>query len=151
MAFCNMCGAAIPDNSTMCAACASRAAAAPPASAPIAVSTAGTSDNGIAAIAYFTLIPAVVFMVLEPYNKSRYVRYHAWQSLLFNVAWIALWIVLRTIVHIPLFGWLTILTWPVIIIGGFIVWLVLVLKASQGQMFKLPVLGDIAEKQAGAM
>jgi len=61
-----------------------------------------------------------------------------------------LWIVLNIIVHIPIFGWLTILIWPLISLAGFIIWLVLVLKAYQGQMFKLPVIGDMAEKQAGA-
>jgi len=66
------------------------------------------------------------------------------------VAWTALWIVLNIIVHIPIFGWLTILIWPLISLAGFIIWLVLVLKAYQGQMFKLPVIGDMAEKQAGA-
>ena len=34
--------------------------------------------------------------------------------------------------------------------GGFVIWLILVLKAYQGQMFKLPVIGDLAEQQAGA-
>lgn len=66
------------------------------------------------------------------------------------MAWTALWIVLNIIVHIPIFGWLTILIWPLISLAGFIIWLVLVLKAYQGQMFKLPVIGDMAEKQAGA-
>ncbi|HTZ97791.1 MAG TPA: hypothetical protein VMB18_15425 [Terriglobales bacterium] len=57
---------------------------------------------------------------------------------------------MNIIVHIPIFGWLTILIWPLISLAGFIIWLVLVLKAYQGQMFKLPVIGDMAEKQAGA-
>jgi uncharacterized membrane protein len=41
------------------------------------------------------------------------------------------------------------LIWPVIWLGGFIVWLILLLKANQGQMFKLPVIGDLAQQQAG--
>jgi uncharacterized membrane protein len=53
-------------------------------------------------------------------------------------------------VHIPIFGWLTLLLWPIIGLAGFVIWLVLVLKAYQGQMFKLPIIGDLAEKQAGA-
>jgi uncharacterized membrane protein len=35
-------------------------------------------------------------------------------------------------------------------LAGFIIWLILLLKANQGQMFKLPIIGDLAEKQAGA-
>ena len=46
----------------------------------------GLTSNAAAAISYITFIPAVLFLVLEPYNRDRFVRFHAWQS-------IALWIV----------------------------------------------------------
>ena len=100
-------------------------------------------------LAYFTIIPAIVFLVLEPYNKSRFVRFHAWQSIFFNVAWWILWIGLRILVHIPFLGFLTLLIWPLVGLGGFIVWIILVLKANKGEMFKLPVIGDMAQQQAG--
>ena len=61
-----------------------------------------------------------------------------------------LWKVLAIVVHIPFLGWATILLWPVISLGGFIIWLILVAKAYSGQMFKLPGIGDFAEKQAEA-
>jgi uncharacterized membrane protein len=48
------------------------------------------------------------------------------------------------------FGWLTFLLWPLVSLAGFVVWLVLVLKARQGQKFKLPVIGDMAEQQANS-
>lgn len=146
MAFCGSCGAQIPDGTTTCAACASRTAP-----APVAVAAGATTDNVTGMLAYFTIIPAIIFLVVEPYNKSKFVRFHAWQCIFFNIAWIALWIGLRIVVHIPLLGWLTILIWPLITLAGFIIWLILVLKANQGQMFKLPVIGDMAEKQAFAM
>ncbi len=143
MAFCNMCGAQIADGATVCAACAGRAPATPTGSG------AGMADNVAGMLAYFTIIPAIVFLVLEPYNKSRFVRFHAWQCVFFNVAWWILWIGLRIVVHIPLLGFLTLLVWPLVGLGGLIVWIILVVKANQGQMFKLPVIGDLAEKQAG--
>jgi len=102
-------------------------------------------------LAYVTIIPAIIFLVMEPYNKNRFVRFHAWQSVFFNVVWIALWIVLRILGHIPFFGWLTFLVWPLVLLAGFIIWIILVMKANQAQMFKLPVIGDLAEKQANAM
>jgi uncharacterized membrane protein len=34
-------------------------------------------------------------------------------------------------------------------LGAFVIWIILLLKANQGQMYKLPVIGDLAEKQAG--
>jgi uncharacterized membrane protein len=101
-------------------------------------------------LAYFTIIPAIIFLVLEPYNRSRFIRFHAFQSIFFGVAWTVLWIALKIIVLIPFLGWLTILIWPLIGLAGFIIWIVLLLKAYQAQMWKLPVIGDMAEKQANA-
>ena len=148
MAFCSTCGAQIADGATTCAACAGRV----PAPAPTAIATTGgMTDNVAGMLAYFTFIPAIIFLVIEPYNKSKFIRFHAWQSLFFNIAWTVLWIGLRIVAHIPFLGWLTILVWPLVGLAGFIIWLILVLKANQGQMFKLPVVGDMAEKQAFAM
>jgi uncharacterized membrane protein len=143
MAFCNNCGAQIADGATTCAACANRQAVTP------AVAASGLADNVAGALAYVTIIPAIIFLILEPYNKSRFVRFHSWQCIFFNVAWWILWIGLRIVIHMPFLGWLTIFIWPVIWLGGFILWIVLVIKANQGQMFKLPVIGDLAQQQAG--
>ncbi len=143
MAFCSGCGTQIPDGTTMCPACSSKAPAAP-------ASTGGLTDNVAGMLAYVTIIPAIVFLVLEPYNKSRFVRFHSFQNIFFCVAWIALWIVLSIIGMIPVLGWATLLIWPLVGLGGLIIWVVLLVKAYQGQMFKLPVIGDMAEKQAGA-
>ena len=148
MAFCNTCGAQVADGTTTCSVCAGRVATVP---ASTTVSVGGMTDNAAGMLAYITIIPAIIFLVVEPYNKSRFIRFHAWQCVFFNVAWVALWIALRIVVHIPLFGWLTLLVWPLVMLAGFIVWIVLLLKANQGQMYKLPVIGDLAEKQANAM
>jgi uncharacterized membrane protein len=148
MAFCSSCGAQIPAGASVCPAC-SRSSG--PATATVQTSTGGLTDNVAGALAYVTIIPAIVFLVLDPYNKNRFIRFHAFQCIFFHVAWIALWIVLSIVAHIPIFGWLTLLIWPLIGLAGFVVWIVLVLKAYQGQMWKLPAIGDMAEKQAGAM
>jgi uncharacterized membrane protein len=147
MAFCNMCGTQIPDGTTTCAACASRI---PSAGAPVATAAPaqGMSDNVAGMLAYFTMIPAIIFLVMEPYNRNRFIRFHSFQSLFFAVAWTVLWIGLSIFLHIPFLGWLI---WPLVWLAGFIIWIVLVLKANQGKMYKLPVIGDMAEKQANAM
>jgi uncharacterized membrane protein len=144
MAFCSTCGAQIADGTTTCPNCAGRAAAAPP------VAASGLADNVAGMLAYVTIIPAIVFLVVEPFNKNAFVRFHAWQSIFFNVAWWILWIVVRILFHLPFLGFLTLLISPLVGLGGFIVWLILILKANQHQMFKLPILGDLAEKQANA-
>jgi uncharacterized membrane protein len=143
MAFCNMCGAQIAAGATTCAACSGRAAVAP------APSASGMADNVAGMLAYITIIPAILFLILEPYNKSRFVRFHAWQCIFFNIAWWILWIGLRIIVHLPLLGFLTLLIWPLVGLAGLVIWVMLLVKANQGLMFKLPIIGDLAEKQAG--
>jgi len=150
MAFCSTCGAQIADGTTTCAACAGRVAPAPPAPQASA-SVGGMTDNVAGMLAYVTIIPAIIFLVIEPYNKNRFVRFHSFQNLFFAVAWIVLWIALSIVAHIPILGWLTILIWPLVGLAGLVIWIILLLKANQGQMYKLPVIGDMAEKQANAM
>jgi uncharacterized membrane protein len=145
VAFCPTCGAQIADGAT-CQKCAGGAGQSAVAVAPAA---AGLTDNVAGALAYVTIIPAIIFLVLEPFNKRRFIRFHACQCLFFAAAWTVLWIGLSIIAHIPFLGWATVVMWPLVSLAGFVIWLILVLKAYQGQMFKLPVIGDIAEQQAG--
>jgi uncharacterized membrane protein len=161
MAFCNMCGAQIADGTTTCAACASRmsAAAAAPAGAgapAAAVPAGGMADNVAGLLAYITIIPAIIFLVMEPYNKNRFVRFHAWQNIFLHVAAVAIWIILMilTVVAgvIPIVGHLLVMLLGLVIwVGFFVVWVILLIKANQGQMYKLPMIGDLAEKQANAI
>ncbi len=143
MAFCNMCGAPVAEGATVCAACSRRAPAGPVSAG------SGLADNVAGMLAYVTIIPAIVFLVVEPYNKSRFIRFHSFQSIFFCVAWTVLWIALNIVAHIPLLGFLTLLIWPLVGLAGLVIWIILLLKANQGQMYKLPVIGDLAEKQAG--
>jgi uncharacterized membrane protein len=109
------------------------------------------SENVAGALAYVTIIPAILFLVLAPYNQNRFVRFHAFQNIFFAIAWAALWIVLGIFVHIPFLGWASVLVWPIIWLGGVILWLLLVFKAYSGQKFKLPFIGDMAEQQANTV
>jgi uncharacterized membrane protein len=149
MAYCPTCGTQIADG-TVCPKCAGTSTPTAAAAAPSLATTGGLADNVAGALAYFTIIPAIVFLVLQPFNTKRFVRFHSFQCLFFAAAWTVLWIGLSIIGHIPIFGWATVLLWPLVSLAGFIIWLILVLKAYQGQTWKLPVIGDLAEKQAGA-
>jgi uncharacterized membrane protein len=149
MAFCSGCGTQIADGTTMCPACTSRTAA--PAAAVAQGSTGGMTDNVVGMLCYVTIVPAIIFLVMEPYNKSRFVRFHAFQMIFFSVAWIVIWIALSFVGMVPVLGWLTLLIWPLLGLGGLIIWIILLIKANQGQMFKLPIVGDLAEKQANAV
>jgi uncharacterized membrane protein len=144
MAFCNQCGAQVADGTTTCPACSSRAAAA----APVAPAS-GMTDNVAGMLAYVTFIPAIIFLAMPPYNQSRFVRFHCFQSIFFCVAVFAIQVALSLFYVVP---FLVFVIWPLhrlVELGAFILWIILLLKANQGQIFKLPVIGDLAEKQAG--
>ena len=146
MAFCPTCGTQIPDG-TACPKCSIGTAQSTSMVAPVG---AGLSDNVAGALAYLTIIPAIVFLVIEPFNKKPFVRFHAFQSIFYFIAWIAVDICLSIVGHIPFFGWAVLFLWPLVSLILFVILLVLALKAYQGQMFKLPVIGDIAAQQAGS-
>ena len=149
MAFCSACGTQIPDGSTTCPACSGRAAATSAGTAQS--STGGLTDNVAGMLAYVTPIPAIIFLVTAPYNRSRFIRFHSFQSIFFCVAMIALGIALSILTVIPFMVLITAPLHLVLGVGSFILWIILLLKANQGQMFKLPVIGDLAEKQADAI
>jgi uncharacterized membrane protein len=145
MAFCSSCGAQIADGTTLCAACAGRAAAPAPAT------TGGMADNVAGMLAYITIIPAIIFLVMEPYNKNRFVRFHSWQSVFFFVAVLAIQIALSIIAVVPFMIFLTAPLHLLVFLAMIVLIVVLALKANGGQMYKLPVIGDLAEKQANAV
>jgi len=146
MAFCNMCGAQIADGATTCAACAGKTAAPPPPA-----SVGGMADNVAGALAYVTFIPAIVFLVMEPYNKTRFVRFHSFQCLFLCAASFVAHIALMFVAVIPFLILLTVPLHLLVSLATIALLIVLALKANQNQMWKLPVIGDMAEKQANAM
>ncbi len=154
MAFCSACGASIPDGTTICAAC-SRSAA--PAAGAAQATTSGLADNiaGLLCYSPVGLLADIIFLVAEPYNRNRYIRFHAFQSLfaalgIFAVA-IGLMIVGMILAIIPVAGWiLDILMWAAFGLGNLALWVMMMIKAYQMQTFKLPFVGDLAAKQAGA-
>jgi uncharacterized membrane protein len=152
--FCASCGAAMAEGAFTCAACGKAAAQSTGAGAAVApaptASAGGLTDNVAGLLAYVTIIPAIVFLVMEPYNRNRFVRFHSFQSIFFCVACIALGIVLSVVSAIPFVALLGLFIWPIVALAELAVWVVLLLKAYQGQKFKLPVIGDMAEKQANA-
>lgn len=106
------------------------------------------------ALAYCTIVPAIVFLFVEPYRKNRFVRFHSIQCLGLCLAGLAIGAALRiagfALFFIPVIGHL--LSWLLYMVAGlgfFVIWVVLIVKALQGEMFKLPVVGDFAERQAG--
>lgn len=110
----------------------------------------GISDNAAGAIAYFTVIPAIIFLLTPPYSANRYVRFHAWQSLMLNVLVIVISLLLSFVLVIFLVfeAGLMVIFERLVWLCWFVLWLTCVLKALNGQRFKLPILGALAERQA---
>jgi len=110
------------------------------------------SPTSVAAISYITFIPALIFLLIDPYKQIPFVRFHAIQSIALNVVWFAV-AILFVVLLIPfhMVGMFTILglIHMCIRLLLFIAWLVCIIQASQGKWFKLPIIGDIALKQSG--
>jgi uncharacterized membrane protein len=102
------------------------------------------ADNVAGMLAYVTFIPAIIFLLIAPYNRSSFVRFHSFQCIFFSVALFVIHLVLG---FIPVLGWALSL---LVSLAALVLWIMLLVKAYQGQRFKLPVIGDLAEKQAAA-
>ena len=103
------------------------------------------------ALAYVTFMPAIIFLLIEPYKNVKFVRFHAFQCLFFCGASIAISIALTILTIVLAFvgiGALIGIVGSLVQLGFFVLWIVVVIKAYQGELYKLPVIGDLAEKQA---
>jgi uncharacterized membrane protein len=97
----------------------------------------GLPKNTAAALSYVLgWLTGIVFLLIE---KDKFVRFHAAQS-------IVVFGILTVVVLIPGIGWVIA---PLAWIVGFVLWLVLIFKAYQGEEFKLPWVGDLARKLLG--
>lgn len=153
MAFCPNCGAQV--SGTFCQNCgtpvtggtapAGAGAAYVPPATPVAAS--GLTENVASALCYlFGLVTGIIFLLIAPYNQNKTVRFHAFQSIFLHVGFIVLWILL---------GFMGILThglgfflYPLLGLAAIIVWLYMMYSAYNSKKVKLPVIGDLAEKQA---
>lgn len=110
----------------------------------------GISENSIAALSYVTLIPALVFLAIAPYNRSAYVRFHAWQSIVLSVVvFFVNYVVGKGLSAIPNVTPLVLISVQgVFALAFFLIWLWCVISALNGKRFELPGIGAWAEKQA---
>ena len=142
----------MPETAAFCAGCGR-----PMLSALRVEGKAGIFRENLAgAIAYLTFIPPILFLLLEPYKQNRFVRFHSAQCVLLWVvgllAAIALKLTTMLLFLIPVVGPLiAVLITVLASLAALLTWFVLVVKALQGEMFKLPVFGDFAERYASAV
>jgi len=138
--FCPKCGTENPDDAKFCSKCGAALGTTSTASGTSETST-GLSPNLAGLLCYVVgWITGIVFAVIE--KKSKFVKFHAWQSIMtFGILTVAQLVLM----WIPIIGW--ILSW-IIGILSFVLWIILMIQAGTGKMWKLPGVGDWAEKQA---
>lgn len=174
MAFCANCGAEVTGR--FCQKCGAPAAGPPPGTSPGTTpetnpvnippavqplppppqyGTTGMTDNVAGALCYLVgFITGILFLVIAPYNQNRNIRFHAFQSIFLSIAWVILWIVVTIISlafqALPFLGlFVSLVLHFCLWIGGLIVWLYIMFKTYNGQKVVLPVVGPMAERQAG--
>jgi uncharacterized membrane protein len=114
--------------------------------------TVGVLPETVAGALAYCLLPAILFLLVEPYRKNRFVRFHSFQCLGVCLVGLVVGASLRVagylLFFIPMLGRLLFLLVSMVVgLAFFASWVVLIVKAMQGEMFKLPLVGDFAERQ----
>lgn len=135
--FCPKCGAENPEGAKFCSKCGAELGV----SAKPSETSVGLSANVAGLLCYVGFwVSGIVFLVIE--KKSKFVKFHAWQSIMtFGVLTVASLV----LGWIPIIG--LVFDW-IIGILGLVLWIVLMIQAGTGKMWKLPWVGNWAERQA---
>jgi uncharacterized membrane protein len=98
-------------------------------------------DANLAAMLCYAVgwVSGLIFFVIE--KDSRFVKFHAMQSL---IVWLAVTVIWWVLMMIPLMWLIS----PILLLGILILYVLLLVKAYNGEKFKMPYAGDIAEQQA---
>ncbi len=102
-------------------------------------------ERAVAAAAYLTFVAGAAILFLPPFRNNRFVRFHAWQSVLLWGVFFVLTLAALFLSNVAaamvflLFGILASL-------AMLFLWMVLTVKAWQGERFELPLLGMLAER-----
>ena len=139
--FCPKCGQENEEGSQFCRNCGSSLDI-------VATGQSGTTglESNVGGLLSYLLgwITGLIFILLEKQNG--YIRFHAWQSIFtFGAITLGL-IVLSVFDWVPVLGYIFTAFRIMLYILGFVLWIVLMVKAYQGERYRLPVVGDLAEK-----
>jgi uncharacterized membrane protein len=151
MAFCKACGQEI-GSATFCPKCGASqsASTAPVAAAPVTVSAEGLQEN-VAGLLCYVLgwLTGVIFLLID---KRPWVKFQAAQSIVVfgGLTVIRIGLLFMNGFLGGMIGW-TILSGLSLIIGllGFVLWILLMVKAYKHETFRVPIAADIADSIAG--
>src|ERR1700674_5382453 len=149
MAFCPNCGSSVEGK--FCAKCgAAVGVGADPATGSTfptqtpSTGSSGLTDNVAGALAYIPII-GLIFLLIEPYNRNKLIRFHAFQSLFLLAAAIVTNIVISVLTSMM---WSRVFLWGIIRLAYVVLWLFMMFKTFSGQKVVLPFVGPIAEHAA---
>ena len=153
MPFCTQCGNQVGNADTFCASCGSRqsSAAGKPGDAgrPIPDYMDNVSPRTASMSCYIPWlgwIPAIVYLAVPRFQHDRLVRFHAFQGLYLFVAWLLVDRVVEPLLeglHSP--GPMHAVA-AVLHLAILAAWIWMIIKTSQGQLYHLPVVGELAER-----
>jgi len=153
MAHCTKCGAAVPDNSSFCAACGAPqgAAAAAAGTSVVASGSQSQMSENVAGLLCYVLgwITGLIFYFVD---KRPFVRFHAAQSIVVFGGLHIIYFVLAVSFGMSMFtggfGGFSMIwaLYGLVDLAAFILWIVLMIKAYQGARFRVPIAADIADK-----
>lgn len=136
--YCSACGAKLPEGSTVCPACNKAGEG-----SPVSTESGSLSTNVASALCYIW-IAAIIFLLIEPYSKIKDIRFHAYQGLFLAAIW---FVGSVTLEFIPLLGWMVLPFWSLVML---VISIIGAVKAYQGTRLKIPIISEMAEKQATA-
>ena len=170
MSACRSCGAVLAADTRFCQSCGSPTELTPDVTAatversvavavmppPRETGSKTMDTNIVAALTYLAgFMTGMLFLVLDPYKSNSFIRFHAFQSIFFNVSWVGFWIVgmILSAVLTPLtagvFGLIALPLILVFIFAGCGIWIFLMYQAYQQKLFRLPIVGKFAAEHAG--
>lgn len=148
MPFCCQCGNQVGGTDTFCGKCGTRQSVQTGPQRDFLDNFPPKVASMLCYIPVVGWIPCVVVLASHRYRQNRLARFHAFQGLYLFVAWLIVDMVLS-----PLFGHMPV---PIFIfhrgsvdilkMAIFAVWIFMIVKTSQHQLFKLPILGELAER-----
>jgi uncharacterized membrane protein len=149
MAFCVQCGNKVGDADPFCAKCGAPqkgAAAAPP---PTHDPFSGISTKNASLLCYIPWvgwIAAIVVLASQRFRHDTQVRFHAFQGLYIFVAWLMVDWVITPMMFVSSFGLFHRMGTDLFKLLVFAAWVFMMIKVSNNEQYKLPILGDLAER-----
>jgi uncharacterized membrane protein len=146
---CRNCGIEMVAGAAFCPSCGKPVGLASDLAARTAARAVGLPPNIAGALCYLAgFITGILFLVLEPYRQDRFVRFHAFQSIFFSSVWIMVYFALAMLLsQLPRTTWRLVVGLSTLLslaLFGVALWLTY--KAYSNERFKVPLIGDLAEK-----